>query len=209
MIKTSHIFSPANLSDVKVYIEKSIPKYLYTNVYENMGILFVESDVASILKLLITLRDNKNTSFKQLVDLTCIDFPENDARFEIVYNLLSLSNNIRLVVKIKVNEQDFVPSACNIFTSSIWLEREVYDMYGIKFQNHPDLRRILTDYGFEGYPQRKDFPLTGYKEVRYDNVLKKVVYQPVSLSQDFRNFDFLSPWEGSAYVLPGDEKAGK
>jgi len=207
MSKTTHIFYPQNLAEVKVYIEKSIPKALYSAISENNGILYLESNKESIQKLLITLRDNKNTLFKQLIDITAIDYPENEPRFELLYNLLSLYHNLRLVIKLRVSEEEQIPSSSNIFGCANWLEREVFDMYGISFSNHPDLRRILTDYGFEGHPQRKDFPLTGYKQVKYDNDLKQVVYEPVSLSQDFRNFDFLSPWEGSSYVLPGDEKA--
>jgi NADH-quinone oxidoreductase subunit C len=142
------------------------------------------------------------------MDITAVDYPARPERFEIVYNLLSMTHNHRVRVKISASEETLVPTATEIFSSAGWFEREVWDMYGVMFDGHPDLRRILTDYGFEGHPQRKDFPLTGYVELRYDEELKRVVYEPVKLTQDFRNFDYLSPWEGMTNVhLPGDEKA--
>jgi NADH-quinone oxidoreductase subunit C len=143
---------------------------------------------------------------KQLVDLCGVDFPEREERFEVVYNLLSIKHNQRLRVKVSVGEDDAVESVAEVFSSAIWFEREAFDLYGIYFANHPDLRRILTDYGFEGHPLRKDFPLTGYVEVRYDSDQRRVVYEPVKLTQEFRTFDFTSPWEGMLR-LPGDEKA--
>lgn len=164
--------------------------------------------VDGLIPLLTWLRDDSNCLFKQLVDVTAVDYPERAERFDVIYNLLSLRQNLRIRVKLTVGEDTSVPSVAGIFSAADWLEREVWDMYGIYFAGHPDLRRILTDYGFEGHPQRKDFPLTGYVEMRYDEDEKRVVYEPVKLTQAFRNFDYLSPWEGSFDVLPGDEKAG-
>ena len=161
---------------------------------------------AAIVKLLTFLRDDQNCQFRQLVDISGVDYPRREERFEIVYNLLSLKHNQRARVKITTNEDVPVASACGVFSSAIWFEREVFDLYGVYFADHPDLRRILTDYGFEGYPLRKDFPLTGYVEVRYDSDQRRVVYEPVKLAQEFRSFDFASPWEG-ILQLPGDEKA--
>ncbi len=160
----------------------------------------------SLLRLLSFLRDDPNCLFKQLVDVTATDHPANEQRFEVVYNLLSLTQNERIRVKLVTDEDTPVPSAVAVFNSANWFEREVWDMYGVFFSDHPDLRRILTDYGFEGHPLRKDFPLTGYVELRYDEDLKRVVYEPVKLVQEFRSFDFTSPWEGMLH-LPGDEKA--
>ena len=160
----------------------------------------------SVLKVLTSLRDDQNCQFKQLVDVTAVDRPEQPERLELVYNLLSLKLNQRIRVKLTTDEKHPVDSVCGIFSSAIWLEREVWDMFGVFFTGHPDLRRILTDYGFEGHPLRKDFPLTGFKEVRYDQEQKRVVYEPVKLPQEFRHFDFVSPWEGMLR-LPGDEKA--
>ncbi len=160
----------------------------------------------SLLKVLTVLRDDQNCQFKQLIDLTAVDRPEQAERMELVYNLLSLKLNQRIRVKLATDERTPVASATGIFSAAIWLEREAWDMFGIFFSGHPDLRRILTDYGFEGHPLRKDFPLTGFKEVRYDQEQKRVVYEPVKLPQEFRHFDFLSPWEGMLR-LPGDEKA--
>jgi NADH-quinone oxidoreductase subunit C len=153
------------------------------------------------------LRDDQQYLFKLCMDVTAVDGPERAIRFDVVYNLLSIKHNQRIRVKAEVSEDALVPSICGIYRSAGWFEREVWDMYGIMFSGHPDLRRILTDYGFEGHPLRKDFPTTGYVEMRYDDELKRVVYEPVSLPQEFRRFDFMSPWEGANYVLPGDEKA--
>ena len=158
-----------------------------------------------IQRALTYLRDDVNCQFKQLVDICGADYPEREKRFEVVYNLLSLTHNRRVRVKVLVAGEG-VPSAVPVFSTAGWFEREVWDMYGIFFEGNPDLRRILTDYGFEGHPLRKDFPLTGFVEIRYDEEQKRVVYEPVKLAQDFRNFDFLSPWEGPG-ALPGDEKA--
>lgn len=162
----------------------------------------------SVVKVLTYLRDDQNCLFKQLMDVTAVDFPEREERFEVVYNLLSPKQNLRVRVKVATDETTPVPTASTAFSSAIWFEREVWDMYGIYFADHPDLRRILTDYGFDGHPLRKDFPLTGYVEVRYDEDQKRVVYEPVKLTQEFRQFDFVSPWEGMLH-LPGDEKAAE
>ncbi len=163
----------------------------------------------NLLPLLTSLRDDKDMLFTQLVDIAGVDFPEREQRFEVIYLLLSLKKNERVRVRVCTDEKTPIPSAISVFSSAGWYEREAWDMYGILFADHPDLRRILTDYGFEGHPQRKDFPLTGYVELRYDVEQKRVVYEPVKLNQAYRNFDYLSPWEGADYVLPGDEKAGK
>lgn len=160
-----------------------------------------------LLPLLTALRDDKEALFAQLVDIAGVDFPEREQRFEVVYLLLSLKKNERLRVRVVTDEKTPIPSAISVFSSAGWYEREAWDMYGILFADHPDLRRILTDYGFEGHPQRKDFPLTGYVELRYDVEQKRVVYEPVKLGQAYRSFDYMSPWEGIDYVLPGDEKA--
>ena len=170
------------------------------------GELVVLTSVNQLPDLMKRLRDDANCLFKVLVDLTAADFPERKERFEIVYNLLSLTHNQRIRVKTKIDEETPVPSMVPWFSSAGWFEREVWDMFGVLFSDHPDLRRMLTDYGFQGHPLRKDFPLTGYVEVRYDEEQKRVVNEPVSLTQDFRNFDFMSPWEGANYILPGDEK---
>jgi NADH-quinone oxidoreductase subunit C len=154
-----------------------------------------------------TLRDTPGLEYQQLMEMAGVDYPERPERFEVVYHLLSLTRNRRIRVTVSTDEQTPVPSVTGLWPVAGWLEREVFDMYGVGFSGNPDLRRILTDYGFEGYPQRKDFPLTGYVELRYSEAEKRVVYEPVALPQDFRTFDFLMPWEGAEYVLPGDEKA--
>ena len=169
--------------------------------------LVISARAGTIVKLLTFLRDDTNCQFRQLVDLCGVDYPDRDERFEVVYNLLSLTLNQRLRVKVAVAEDAPVPSATGVFSAAGWYERETWDLYGIYFSDHPDLRRLLTDYGFEGHPLRKDFPLTGHVEVRYDEAQKRVVYDRVNLTQEFRSFDFLSPWEGMTRVLPGDEKA--
>ena len=171
------------------------------------GELSVRCEASSLIKSLTFLRDNTETRFKQLIDLCVVDYPDRDPRFEVVYHLLSHRHNQRIRVKLSTDADDPVPSACAVFSAAGWFEREAWDMYGVYFADHPDLRRLLTDYGFQGHPMRKDFPLTGYVEVRYDDEQKRVVYEPVSLTQEFRTFDFMSPWEGAQYVLPGDEKA--
>jgi NADH-quinone oxidoreductase subunit C len=171
------------------------------------GELMVNVRREGILRVLAFLRDDAKCLFKQLVDLCGVDYPDRPERFDVVYNLLSLKLNQRLRVKLTTDEESPVPSSVGVFSAAGWYEREAWDLYGIYFSGHPDLRRILTDYGFEGHPMRKDFPLTGYVEVRYDEEQKRVVYEPVRLKQEFRSFDFLSPWEGMSHILPGDEKA--
>jgi NADH-quinone oxidoreductase subunit C len=165
--------------------------------------------VGSIVKVMTFLRDDEKCLFKLLIDICGVDYPDRPARFEVVYNLLSLKHNVRLRVKVAAAEDQPVPSIAGVYSTAGWFEREAWDLYGIYFADHPDLRRILTDYGFEGHPLRKDFPLTGYVEVRYDIEQKRVVYEPVNLRQEFRTFDFVSPWEGMVRPLPGDEKAEK
>jgi NADH-quinone oxidoreductase subunit C len=160
-----------------------------------------------IARVLAVLREDSQCLFEVLIDICGVDYPERGKRFDVVYHLLSPRLNQRIRVKCETDEQTAVPSVIEVFPAANWFEREAYDMYGILFSGHPDLRRILTDYGFQGFPLRKDFPLTGYVEVRYDDAQKRVVYEPVKLTQEFRSFDFMSPWEGTDYVLPGDEKA--
>jgi NADH-quinone oxidoreductase subunit C len=164
---------------------------------------------AAVVKAMTFLRDDAKCLFKMLIDICGVDYPDRPERFEVVYNLLSLKHNRRLRVKVATAEDQPVPSVAGVFKAAGWFEREAWDLYGIYFSDHPDLRRILTDYGFEGHALRKDFPLTGYVEVRYDIEQKRVVYEPVQLRQEFRTFDFESPWEGMVRTLPGDEKAGK
>ena len=172
-----------------------------------VGQLTVHARRGAIVKVLTFLRDESDCLFHQLIDLTAVDHPEREERFDVVYNLLSMKQNQRVRVKVTTDEDQPVPSIAELFPCATWFEREVWDMFGIFFADNPDLRRILTDYGFEGHPLRKDFPMTGYVEVRYDEEQKRVVYEPVKLNQDFRTFDFLSPWEGMTPSLPGDEKA--
>ena len=164
-------------------------------------------DRASVIPALTALRDTPGLEYQQLMEMAGVDYPERAERFEVVYCLLSLTRNHRIRVHVSTDEVQAVPSVTGIWPVAGWLEREIYDMYGVLFDGNPDLRRILTDYGFRGHPQRKDFPLTGYVELRYSEEAKRVVYEPVQLAQDFRTFDFMSPWEGAQYVLPGDEKA--
>lgn len=170
--------------------------------------LVVEARMGAIASVLTFLRDDSNCMFKQLVDICGVDYPDRERRFDVVYNLLSMKHNQRVRVKVGVAEGEAVPTVTGIFSTAGWFEREVFDMFGVPFEGHPDLRRILTDYNFEGYPLRKDFPLTGYVEVRYDDETKRIVYEPVKLVQEFRNFDFLSPWEGAAHnpAKPGEAK---
>jgi NADH-quinone oxidoreductase subunit C len=159
-----------------------------------------------IIRVLMHLRDDSQCQFRQLMDICGADYPSRTPRFDVVYHLLSLKQNQRIRVKVRTDEETPVPSACRVFSAAGWFERECWDLYGVLFSDHPDLRRILTDYGFQGFPLRKDFPLSGYVEVRYSDEHKRVVYEPLSLMQDLRTFDFMSPWEGAKYILPGDEK---
>ena len=169
--------------------------------------LIISTKANNVYKLLEDLKKKENLNFKMLLDITAVDYPKRAKRFEIVYILLSLKNHLRIRVKIFINDSEIVPSISKLYKCARWYEREVWDMYGVSFKGNDDLRRLLTDYGFEGHPLRKDFPLTGFVELRYDEAKKKVAYSKVKLVQDYRNFDFLSPWEGG--ILPGDEKANK
>ena len=173
------------------------------------GELTVEVLPADIPALVDFLKTDAQCRFTSLIDITAVDYPGDSKRFEMVYHFLSMYRNQRIRLKARVREDEIVPSIVEIFPAANWFEREVFDMFGVLFSGHPDLRRILTDYGFRGHPLRKDFPTTGYTELRYDEVQKRVVYEPVSLTQEYRQFDFMSPWEGAEYVLPGDEKGEK
>jgi len=171
------------------------------------GELTLTAPASDNLAVLTFLRDDAHCAFISIIDVCGVDNPSRELRFDVVYHLLSPTKNARVRLKVETDEATPVASAVEIFPGVLWFEREAYDLYGILFSGHPDLRRLLTDYGFEGYPLRKDFPMTGFVEVRWDDEVKRVVYEPVRLSQEFRNFDFMSPWEGTDYVLPGDEKA--
>ena len=171
------------------------------------GELTVSAHAADVIKVVAFLRDDPACQFINITDITAVDWPTREQRFDVVYHFLSPRLNQRVRLKVATDEKTPVPSLINLFRGADWFERETYDLYGVLFTGHPDMRRILTDYGFEGHPLRKDFPLTGFVEVRYDDEQKRVVYEKVSLAQEFRSFDFLSPWEGTDYVLPGDEKA--
>jgi len=166
----------------------------------NFEQLFIDVDIKNLISTILFLKTNEKCRFKQLIDITAVDYPEKEKRFKIVYLLLSHENNLRLIIKTNIDEKETVPSITKIFPSANWMEREVFDMYGISFKDHPDLRRILTDYGFDGYPLRKDFPLTGHTEVRYSEEKKKVISESVKLDQEYRDFDFESPWEGTEYI---------
>lgn len=171
-----------------------------------VGELSLTCALADLVGLAAFLKTDPDCHFTSLVDITAVDYPEAVERFQVVYHFLSMFKNHRIRVKVAVTEADMVPSLISVYPAANWFEREVFDLFGILFSGHPDLRRILTDYGFRGHPLRKDFPTTGYTEVRYDEVQKRVVYEPVSLTQEYRQFDFMSPWEGAHYILPGDEK---
>ncbi len=194
------------LRDLSAYIRERLDGRV-RDASVDFGELTLVVESADIVDVLGFLRDDVQCQFISFIDLCGVDYPSRAKRFEVVYHLLSPRQNQRIRVKLSTDEETPVPSVTGVFPGADWFEREAYDLYGILFTGHPDLRRILTDYGFEGHPLRKDFPLTGYFEVRYDDELKRVVYEPVELKQEFRNFDFLSPWEGTDYVLPGDEKA--
>ncbi len=171
------------------------------------GELTIKVEAADIVEVTRFLRDDPKCRFVSIIDVSGADYPSRPKRFDVNYHLLSPTRNLRIRVKVEAGEDTLVPSVTGVWPGADWYERETYDLYGVLFSGHPDLRRILTDYGFEGHPLRKDFPLTGFVEVRYDDEAKRVIYEPVELKQEFRNFDFLSPWEGTDYVLPGDEKA--
>jgi len=195
----------ASLND----LEKIINSGLTTAVKKsqiNFNQLFIDVDIENVISTILFLKTNKKIKFRQLIDITAVDYPQKEKRFKIVYLLLSLQNNLRIIINTNIDEKEIVPSITKIFPSANWMEREVFDMYGILFKDHPDLRRILTDYGFEGHPLRKDFPLTGHTEVRYSEENKKVIYEPVKLDQEYRDFDFESPWEGTKYIKQEEEK---
>jgi NADH-quinone oxidoreductase subunit C len=195
-----------NLVDLAAHIESRMPDAVRSTKIV-VGELTVLAERDHILPLLRFLRDDQQCNFETLVDICGVDYPERTERFEVVYHLLSMRMNHRVRIRIRTDEETAVPSSVAIWPSANWFEREAFDMYGIQFSDHPDLRRILTDYGFEGFPLRKDFPLTGHYEVRFDDLEKRVIYEPVKLTQEYRNFDFLSPWEGMTSEIPGDEKA--
>ncbi len=197
-----------DLQDLKDHIEAKLGADLL-QVETAHGELSITVAPEKIIPVLKFLRDDQLARFIQLVDLTAVDYPERAARFDVVYHLLSLHNNFRIRVKAALDENATIASVIEVYPCANWYEREAFDMYGVMFEGHPDLRRLLTDYGFEGHPLRKDFPLTGHVELRYDDEQKRVVYEPVKLTQEYRNFDYLSPWEGAQYVLPGDEKVEK
>lgn len=198
-----------NLQEQAQYFKENFAKELNIPEIQNDNLIIYVSE-ENLIEFLQFLKKDKNLSFKVLLDVFGADMLGiRSPRFEIIYNLLSLKLNNRITVKVAVDDGILVPTASVVFAAANWFEREVFDMYGIVFKNHPDLRRILTDYGFEGHPLRKDFPLTGYKEVRYDDISKKVIYEDVKLAQEYRSFDFETPWQGTKYVLPGDEKVAK
>ena len=196
-----------NLVDLAAHIEARMPDAVRSTQII-VGELTVLAERDHILALLRFLRDDQQCNFETLIDICGVDYPGRSERFELVYHLLSMRMNHRVRVRIRADEETAVASSVAIWPAANWFEREAFDMYGIQFSEHPDLRRILTDYGFEGFPLRKDFPLTGHYEVRYDDLEKRVIYEPVKLVQEYRNFDFLSPWEGMTSEIPGDEKAG-
>ena len=193
------------LKDLGDYIAAALPNDVLRTEVNRCGELTLNVRTPAIQKVLTFLRDDPACLFKLLVDVCGVDWPGREMRFDVVYHLLSMKHNLRIRVKVQTDEESPVPTATTVFKSAGWFERETWDMYGVIFADHPDLRRILSDYGFEGHALRKDFPLSGYVEVRYDDEQKRVVYEPVKLTQDYRSFDFLSPWEGAP--LPGDEKA--
>ncbi|WP_118132723.1 NADH-quinone oxidoreductase subunit C [Oceanicella sp. SM1341] len=196
------------LTELAALIELRKPDAFVSSViaYGELTVVVARTQLPDLVSF---LRDDRACRFGTLVDITAADYPERDRRFEVVYHFLSMHQNIRIRLKLQVREDEIVPSITPIHPSANWFEREVFDMFGVLFSGHPDLRRILTDYGFRGHPLRKDFPTTGYVEVRYDEAAKRVVYEPVELVQDYRLFDFMSPWEGAQYILPGDEKQEK
>lgn len=194
------------LKELGDHIAAAFPRDV-TGTEVGYGELMVSVRREAVAHLLVFLRDDPKCLFQVLIDICGADYPERPERFDVVYNLLSVKNNRRIRVKVSTDEENPVPSATGVFSAAGWFERETWDLFGVYFADHPDLRRILTDYGFEGHPLRKDFPLTGYIEVRFDEAEKRVVYEPVKLKQEFRSFDFMSPWEGMSRILPGDEKA--
>lgn len=197
-----------NLNELAEQISSGLGEAIIGVTVTN-GELRVDAHADRIVQVMTYLRDNSGCQFKALMDVTAVDWPARSPRFDVVYHLLSIRLNQRVRVAVKTDEETPVPSVSEVYSVANWFERETWDMYGIMFSGHPDLRRILTDYGFEGHPLRKDFPLTGHVEVRYDDEQKRVIYEPVTLTQEFRRFDFMSPWEGAQYILPGDEKSSE
>lgn len=195
----------AGLKELAAYIREEHGA-LVTDAKISFGELTLHAQPSGLIELATFLRDDPQCQFVNFIDICGVDWPGRAERFDVVYHFLSPRQNLRIRLKLMTGEDVPVPSLCGVFPGADWFEREAYDLYGILFTGHPDLRRILTDYGFEGHPLRKDFPLTGFVEVRYDDEVKRVVYDPVELRQEYRDFDFLSPWEGTDYVLPGDEK---
>ncbi|HVZ67947.1 MAG TPA: NADH-quinone oxidoreductase subunit C [Rhizomicrobium sp.] len=193
------------LDELGQHIARAVP----ATASVTRGELTLACEAEQILPVLHFLRDDSECAFSILIDICGVDWPQRAKRFDVVYHLLSITRNQRVRIKTQLDENEPISSAVGVYPAANWFERETYDMYGIQFVDHPDMRRLLTDYGFSGYPLRKDFPLTGYTEVRYDDELKRVVYQPVQLVQEFRDFDFMSPWEGAPFIIPGDEKATK
>ena len=191
----------ADLTALAAHLSEALPGAVSASRM-NVGELSIDVGAGDIVRVMALLRDDPACEFKILVDICGVDWPERPKRFDVVYHLLSLTRNMRLRVHVHVAEDEAVPSVVGVYPAANWFERETFDMYGIAFADHPDLRRLLTDYGFSGHPLRKDFPLTGYVEVRYDDEIKRVVYQPVQLVQEFRDFDFMSPWEGAPHILP-------
>ena len=190
-------------------LEKTVNSGLTTTIKRseiNFNQLVIYIDVEDIISTILFLKTNEKCRFRQLIDITAVDYPQNEKRFKIVYLLLSHEKNLRIIINTEIDEKTIVPSITKIFPSANWMEREVFDMYGVSFKDHPDLRRILTDYGFNGYPLRKDFPLTGHTEVRYSEEKKKVISEPVKLDQEYRDFDFESPWEGTKYITEETKK---
>ena len=190
-------------------LERTVNSGLTTSVIKseiNFNQLFIDVDVENLISVILFLKTNEKCKFRQLIDITAVDYPQREKRFKLVYLLLSHENNLRIIINIDIKDKAIIPSITKIFPSANWMEREVFDMYGISFKDHPDLRRILTDYGFKGYPLRKDFPLTGHTEVRYSEETKKVISEPVKLDQEYRDFDFESPWEGTKYIKKETDK---
>ncbi len=194
------------LNDLAAHLNDKLDADILESVvaYGELSITVKAADIVDVVRF---LRDDSKCRFISIIDVCGADYPARAKRFDVVYHLLSPTQNLRVRVKVEAGEDTLVPSITDVYPGADWYERETYDLYGVLFSGHPDLRRLLTDYGFEGHPLRKDFPLTGFVEVRYDDEAKRVIYEPVELKQEFRNFDFLSPWEGTDYVLPGDEKA--
>ncbi|WP_298257161.1 NADH-quinone oxidoreductase subunit C [uncultured Litoreibacter sp.] len=196
----------AALQELAAHIELKRPDCVLTTeiAFDELTVHIAPSSLIAFSEFLKT---DRACRFSTMVDITAVDYPTREQRFEVVYQYLSMYQNHRIRVKVATREDEIVPSLCDVYPAANWFEREIFDMFGIMFSGHPDLRRILTDYGFRGYPLRKDFPTTGYVEVRYDEAEKRVVYEPVKLVQEYRQFDFMSPWEGAEYIMPGDEKA--